>query len=262
MDMQGKTAVVSGAASGLGKAVVERLIEQGANVALFDLNEAAGRDVVNDLDERAGESRAQFFKVDVTDADSVSAGLEGVLARFSALHICINCAGIAPAKRILNRDKQAMALADFSQVIQINLVGSFNLARLAAEKMAVNEPLGEAGERGVIINTASVAAYDGQMGQCAYAASKSGIVGLTLPMARDLAPLGIRVNAIAPGIMGTPMLLAMPDKVQEALVDNIQFPKRMGLPEEFAKLVNHIVENAYLNGETIRLDGGIRMPSR
>jgi len=260
--IQGKTAVVSGAASGLGKAVAEWLVEQGANVALFDLNETAGRDVVIDLDKRAGESRAQFFKVDVTDADSVSGGIEALIDCFSALHICINCAGIAPAKKILNRDKQAMPLADFSQVVQINLVGSFNLARLAAEQMAANEPMGEAAERGVIINTASVAAYDGQMGQCAYAASKSGIVGLTLPMARDLAPLGIRVNAIAPGIMGTPMLLAMPDKVQEALVDNIQFPKRMGLPEEFARLVQHVVENAYLNGETIRLDGGIRMSSR
>ena len=258
MDIQGKTAIVTGAASGLGQAVAERLVARGANVALFDLNPIAGQQVADSL----GADNAQFFKVDVTDAESVTTAMDSVIKRFSALHVCINCAGIAPAKKILNRDKQAMPLSDFAQVIQINLVGSFNLARLAAEQMATNEPIGEASERGVIINTASVAAYDGQMGQCAYAASKSGIVGLTLPMARDLAPLGIRVNAIAPGIMGTPMLLAMPDKVQEALVDNIQFPKRMGLPEEFAQLVNHIVENAYLNGETIRLDGGIRMPSR
>ena len=258
MNVKGKTAIISGAASGLGKAVAKLLVEQGAYVALFDLNEVAGHQVAEEL----GVKKAQFFKVDVTDADSVTAAINGVLERVSALHLCINCAGIAPAKKTLNRDKQAMPLSDFSQVIQINLVGSFNLARLAAEKMANNEPIGEAGERGVIINTASVAAYDGQMGQCAYAASKSGIVGLTLPMARDLAPLGIRVNTIAPGIMGTPMLLAMPDKVQEALVDNIQFPKRMGLPKEFAQLVHHIAENAYLNGETIRLDGGIRMSAR
>ena len=258
MNLQGKTAIVSGAASGLGKAVTELLVESGANVALFDLNESAGREVAAAL----GESRARFFKVDVTDADSVSEAIKGVVDCFAELHLCVNCAGIAPAKKTLNREKQAMPLADFSQVIQINLVGSFNLARLAAEQMAHNEPIGEAGERGVIINTASVAAYDGQVGQCAYAASKSGIVGLTLPMARDLAPLGIRVNAIAPGIMGTPMLLTMPENVQEALVANIQFPKRMGLPKEFAQLVHHITENAYLNGETIRLDGGIRMPSR
>jgi NAD(P)-dependent dehydrogenase (short-subunit alcohol dehydrogenase family) len=258
MNVKGKTAIISGAASGLGKAVAELLVEQGANVALFDLNETAGHQVAEEL----GVKQARFFKVDVTDADSVTTGISGVVDYFSALHMCINCAGIAPAKKILNRDKQAMPLANFSQVIQINLVGSFNLARLAAEQMASNEPIGEAGERGIIINTASVAAYDGQMGQCAYAASKSGIVGLTLPMARDLAPLGIRVNAIAPGIMGTPMLLAMPENVQEALVDNIQFPKRMGLPKEFAQLVHHIAENAYLNGETIRLDGGIRMPAR
>lgn len=258
MDMQGKTAIVTGAASGLGQAVAERLVARGANVALFDLNESAGQQVA----EALGKSQARFFKVDVTNAESVTEAMNGVIERFSALHICINCAGVAPAKKILNRDKQAMPLADFSQVIQINLIGSFNLARLAAEQMANNEPIGEAGERGIIINTASVAAYDGQVGQCAYAASKSGIVGLTLPMARDLAPLGIRVNAIAPGIMGTPMLLAMPENVQESLVANIQFPKRLGLPDEFAQLVCHITENAYLNGETIRLDGGIRMPSR
>ena len=258
MDMQGKTAIVTGAASGLGQAVAERLVARGANVALFDLNESAGQQVA----EALGKSQARFFKVDVTNAESVIEAMNGVIERFSALHICINCAGVAPAKKILNHDKQAMPLADFSQVIQINLIGSFNLARLAAEQMANNEPIGEAGERGIIINTASVAAYDGQVGQCAYAASKSGIVGLTLPMARDLAPLGIRVNAIAPGIMGTPMLLAMPENVQESLVANIQFPKRLGLPDEFAQLVCHITENAYLNGETIRLDGGIRMPSR
>ena len=258
MDMQGKTAIVTGAASGLGRAAAERLVANGCNVALFDLNESAGLKTAKAL----GKSQARFFKVDVTNAESVTEAINDVVDRYSALHLCINCAGIAPAKKILNREKQAMPLADFSQVVQINLVGSFNVARLVAEKMINNKPIGEAGERGVIINTASVAAYDGQVGQCAYAASKSGIVGLTLPMARDLAPMGIRVNAIAPGIMGTPMLLAMPESVQESLIENIQFPKRLGLPDEFAQLVCHIIENAYLNGETIRLDGGIRMPSR
>ncbi|QHJ11556.1 putative oxidoreductase [Paraglaciecola mesophila] len=160
-----------------------------------------------------------------------------------------------------NKENKAQALSAFSLAIQINLIGSFNVARVAAEKMALNAP-DVNGERGVIINTASVAAYDGQMGQTAYAASKGGIVAMTLPMARDLASTGIRVNTIAPGIMGTPMLLAMPEKVQSALVENIQFPKRMGLPEEFAHLCLHITLNAYINGETIRLDGGIRMPSR
>jgi NAD(P)-dependent dehydrogenase (short-subunit alcohol dehydrogenase family) len=176
--------------------------------------------------------------------------------------LCVNCAGIAPAKRTLDREGEAMPLANFKSVIDINLIGTFNVARVAASAMAKNEPLGEAGERGLIVNTASVAGYEGQIGQAAYAASKGGIIALCLPMARDLAPLGIRVNTIAPGVMGTPMLLAMPEKVQEALVHNVQFPKRLGLPNEFGKLVLHMANNPYLNGETVRLDGALRMPPK
>lgn len=258
MDIRNKVAVISGGASGLGRAAAQALVDQGAMVALFDLNEEAGQQAVKEL----GADNAIFVPVDVTDTDSVSKGIRATIDSYGALHLCLNCAGIAPAKKVLNRENEAMPLEDFTRTIEVNLIGSFNLARLAAEQMAKNEPLGEAGERGVIINTASVAAYEGQMGQAAYAASKGGIVGLTLPMARDLAKSGIRVNTIAPGIMGTPMLLSMPDKVQENLVADIQFPKRMGLPQEFGALAVHIMENAYLNGETIRLDGGIRMQPR
>lgn len=258
MDIKNKVAVISGGVSGLGRAAAQALVDQGAMVALFDLNEEAGQQAVNEL----GANNAIFVPVDVTDTESVNKGIQATVDSYGALHLCLNCAGIAPAKKVLNRENEAMPLEEFSRVIEVNLIGSFNLARLAAEQMAKNEPLGESGERGVIINTASVAAYEGQMGQSAYAASKGGIVSLALPMARDLAKSGIRVNTIAPGIMGTPMLLSMPDNVQESLVANIQFPKRMGLPQEFGALAVHIMENAYLNGETIRLDGGIRMQPR
>ncbi len=258
MNLKDKVAVISGGASGLGRAAAQSLIERGVKVALFDLNDEAGQAAM----EQLGEQNTLFARVDVADSESVASGIDMLIGRFGALHLCVNCAGIAPPNKTLDRNGQATPLQQFAKVININLVGTFNLARLAAEQMAKNEPAGEAGERGVIINTASVAAYEGQMGQCAYAASKGGVVSLTLPMARDLASTGIRVNTIAPGIMGTPMLLAMPDNVQESLVANIQFPKRMGLPQEFGALAAHIAENAYLNGETIRLDGGIRMQPR
>ncbi len=258
MEIENKVAIVTGGASGLGRATAEWLIEAGMKVAIFDLNREAGEQFV----AASGKEKAIFAEVNVTDGDSVQQGIDQALDHFGAIHLCVNCAGIAPAKKILDREQQAMPLEDFSKVIQINLIGSFNLARLVAQQFAKNEPMGEAGERGLIINTASVAAYEGQVGQCAYAASKAGIVGLGLPMARDLAPLGIRVNTIAPGIMGTPMLLAMPDKVQDSLIANVQFPKRFGMPNEFARLVTHIAENAYLNGETIRLDGALRMQPR
>lgn len=258
MKLQNSIAVVTGGASGLGYATAKELVAAGMKVALFDLNEEAGQTAV----ETFGKENAIFVSVNVTDSDSAAQGIKTVMDTYGAIHLCVNCAGVAPAKKVLDRESNAMPLDDFAKVININLIGSFNVARLAAAEMAKNDPIGEAGERGVIINTASVAAYEGQMGQSAYAASKGGIVGLTLPMARDLAKVGIRVNTIAPGIMGTPMLLAMPDNVQEALVDNIQFPKRMGLPSEFGQLVGHVTENAYLNGETIRLDAAIRLQPR
>lgn len=258
MQIKDKVAIVTGGASGLGRATAEALIKAGLKVAIFDLNNDEGEKFV----AAQGDDKALYVAVNVTDVESVQAGIDQALAKFGALHICVNCAGIAPAKKILDREGQAMPLEDFNKVIQVNLIGSYNLARLSAQQFAKNEPMGEALERGLIINTASVAAYEGQVGQCAYAASKAGIVGLGLPMARDLAPLGIRVNTIAPGIMGTPMLLAMPENVQQSLVANVQFPKRLGLPNEFAKLVIHIAENAYLNAETIRLDGALRMQPR
>lgn len=255
MDITDKIAIVTGGCSGLGNATARSLLAKGAKVAIFDINAEQGDDVVAEL----GNDRAMFVQVDVRSAASVEAAVNTVIENWGSVHICVNCAGIAPAKRTLDRGAQPMPLENFQSVIDINLVGTFNVARVAASAMAKNEPMGEAGERGLIINTASVAGYEGQIGQAAYAASKGGILALNLPMARDLAPLGIRVNAIAPGTMGTPMLLNMPEKVQEGLVANIQFPKRLGLPEEYGKLAVHLSENAYINGETIRLDGALRM---
>lgn len=258
MDINGKVALVTGGGSGLGRATCEQLSAAGAKVFIFDMNETAAAETVALL----GEGKAGFARVNVADEASVVAGFEALKAMFNVLHICVNCAGIATAGKILDRDNHPLPLADFSKTVTVNLIGSFNVARMAAALMVNNEPSGEAQERGLIVNTASVAAFEGQLGQCAYSASKGGIVGMTLPMARDLAKSGIRVNAIAPGIMGTPMLLAMPENVQEALVSNIQFPKRMGLPREYGDLVVHLASNSYINGETIRLDGAIRMQPR
>ena len=258
MQLNGKVAVVTGGASGLGRAACEQLAQQGVKLAIFDLNEEAAKQAVAEL----GEDKATYALVNVADETSVAAGIRHTLETFGAVHICLNCAGIAPAGKVLDRESRALPLEKYTQVINVNLIGSFNVARLAAEAMAKNEPFGEALERGVIINTASVAAFEGQVGQAAYSASKGGIVGMTLPMARDLAKTGIRVNTIAPGIMGTPLLLNMPENVKEGLISGIQFPKRLGLPSEFGDLVAHIASNAYLNGETIRLDGGIRMQPR
>ncbi len=258
MEMTNRIALVTGGGSGLGRATCEQLVAAGAKVFIFDMNEAAAAETVAML----GADNAASAAVNVSDEASVVAGFAALEQRFGELHLCVNCAGIATAGKILDRDNNPLPLSDFAKTINVNLVGSFNVARMAAALMANNAPMGEAGERGLIVNTASVAAFEGQLGQCAYSASKGGIVGMTLPMARDLAKLGIRVNAIAPGIMGTPMLLAMPENVQEGLVANIQFPKRMGLPKEYGDLVVHLASNSYINGETIRLDGGIRMQPR
>lgn len=253
MDLRDKIAIVTGGRSGLGQATVQSFLAAGAKVAIFDIGEDEGTHA---------DEATLFVKVDVRDPASVEDAILKVKQRWGAVHVCINCAGIAPSRRTLDREGKAMPLEDFASVIDVNLVGTFNVARIAAQAMADNEPIGEALERGVIINAASVAAYEGQIGQAAYAASKGGILALNLPMARDLAPLGIRVNAIAPGTMGTPMLLSMPEHVQQQLLANIQFPKRLGLPSEFAALAVHIAENAYINGESIRLDGALRMPPK
>jgi len=255
MELENKVVVVTGGASGLGLVTCQQLAAQGAKIAAFDLNETAGQALVEELD-----GQAIFVKVDVTDAASVQTAINQVVDRFGSLHVCINCAGIAPGGKTLGR-KGALALEKFAQVVNINLIGSFNVLRLAAEQMANNEP-GPDGERGVIINTASVAAFDGQVGQAAYSASKAGIAGMTLPIARDLAPLGIRVMAIAPGIFDTPMMKGMSDAVRDPLIQMVQNPKRFGEPAEFSSLAAHIISNNYLNGEVIRLDAAIRMEAK
>jgi NAD(P)-dependent dehydrogenase (short-subunit alcohol dehydrogenase family) len=252
------TAIVTGACSGLGHATMATLIQANWHVVMLDMNDTLASERIAEY----GSDKCSFLKADVTNENEIEAVVQQAFSQHDDIRLCVNCAGIAPAKRILNREGEAMPLGDFAKTININLIGTFNVSRVVASYFAKNSVSGNDSERGVIINTASVAGYEGQIGQTAYAASKGGIIGLCLPMARDLAPLGIRVNTIAPGVMGTPMLLGMPEKVQDALAANVQFPKRLGLPEEFAKLVLHIFDNKYLNGETIRLDGGLRMPPK
>ncbi|MEC7118562.1 MAG: 3-hydroxyacyl-CoA dehydrogenase [Pseudomonadota bacterium] len=255
MQVQGKVAIVTGGASGLGLATVEALVSQGARVAIFDLNQAQADAVVSRLG-----AAVLACAVNVADESSVHDAIEQTLAAFGQIDICVNCAGIGSASRTVGKHG-AMPLESFSKVIQVNLIGTFNVTRLAAAAMQQNPADADHG-RGVIINTASVAAFDGQIGQVAYAASKGGVVGMTLPLARDLAVLGIRVNTIAPGIFNTPLMNASPDSVKLPLIEMTQFPKRLGYPEEYAKLVLSIVDNSFMNGETIRLDGAIRMAPR
>jgi NAD(P)-dependent dehydrogenase (short-subunit alcohol dehydrogenase family) len=252
MKLSGQVAIVTGAASGLGRATAEALAAEGAVVATLDLDEAA-------LKVAAGEVGGHTFALDVADA----AAAETVLSEIEALgpvRVLVNCAGVAPAARMVGRDGP-MPLTGFERVVRVNLIGTFNMMRLAAAAMARLELLSD-GERGVIVNTASVAAFEGQIGQTAYAASKGGVAALTLPAARELAGQGIRVMAIAPGLFGTPMLLSMPEEVQESLAATVPFPARLGKPEEYAALVLHIVRNPMLNGSVIRLDGALRMAAR
>ncbi len=256
MDISGKTAIVTGGASGLGEATVKRLTDAGANVAIFDLNEELGAK----LAEQSGD-RVIFQRVDVPDEESVANAISATMAKFDAIHICCNFAGIAAAAKTLGRDGPH-ALDLYNKVIQVNLAGTFNVLRLAAEQMAKNEPFDEYGGRGAIINTASVAAYEGQIGQAAYSASKGGIVGMTVPVARDLASLGIRVNTIVPGLIATPIFNILEEKVIRALEASVLYPKRLGNPDEVARLAMFIIENDYINGECIRIDGGIRMQAR
>lgn len=255
MDFSNSIALVTGGASGLGDAVARSIVESGGKVAILDLDQDKGRELADQLG-----SSAVFMKADVTSAESVSESVDAAVKLFGALNVVVNCAGIAPAAKVLGK-KGPHDLALFNRVVAVNLVGTFNVIRLAAEKLAANEP-GEDNERGVIINTASAAAFEGQIGQAAYSASKGGIVSMTLTIARELATLGIRVVTIAPGIMKTPMMMGMPDNVQESLGKMVPFPQRLGQPEEYASLVRQIVENRLINGTTIRLDGAIRMQSR
>ena len=255
MNLQDKVVVVTGGASGLGLNSCRQLAKQGAKIAAFDLNVEAGNALADELGDNG-----LFLSVDVTDAAQVEQAVAQVVEHFGTVHVCLNCAGIAPGGKVVGRNG-ALALEKFAQVININLIGTFNVLRVCAEVMSRNDA-DKNQERGVIINTASVAAFDGQMGQAAYSASKAGVAGMTLPIARDLAGLGIRVMTIAPGIFDTPMMQAMDDKIRDPLIEMVQHPKRFGDLDEFAALVQHIIENSYLNGETIRLDGSIRMQPR
>ena len=252
MEIQDRTFFVTGGGSGLGAATARLLAEGGGRAVIADVKDEAGESVANSIGEKA-----RFVHTDVTDEESVQAAIDATLEAFGGLHGLVNCAGVGPAKKVLGR-KGPHPLEDFRKTVEINLIGTFNTTRLAAAVMAENEPT-EYGERGVIVNTASVAAFDGQIGQPAYAASKGGVVALTLPVAREFAPLGIRVMAIAPGIFETPMLAALPEEARESLGKQVPFPARLGKPEEYAALVEHVVENQMLNGEVIRLDGAIRM---
>lgn len=256
MQLAGSVALVTGGASGLGAATVRRLAAGGAKVVIVDRDETRGSALASEL----GDGVATFAKADVTDATQIEAALDAG-SRLGPVRIAVSCAGVGWAARTLDKTGKPHDLDLFKTVIGINLVGTFNVLRLAASVIARNEPL-EHGERGVIVNTASVAAFDGQIGQLAYAASKSGVVGMTLPAARDLAPAGIRVVTIAPGIFDTPMLGALPADKRAALAQDVVFPKRLGDPAEYGAMVAAIVENGYLNGETIRLDGSLRMPPK
>lgn len=252
MQINGKTFLISGGGSGLGAATAQRLVEGGGNVVLADINPAAGEATAAALGERA-----RFVRTDVSSEPDVQAAIEVARSTFGGLHGAISCAGIASVEKTYGK-RGIHPLDLFQRVIGINLVGTFNVIRLAAAAMAQNEPE-EDGERGVLINTASVAAFDGQIGQAAYSASKGGIVGMTLPIARDLASLGIRVVTIAPGIFETPLMAGLPEEARVSLGRQVPFPARLGRPEEYAALAAHIIENRMLNGEVIRLDGAIRM---
>jgi NAD(P)-dependent dehydrogenase (short-subunit alcohol dehydrogenase family) len=252
MDISGKVALVTGGASGLGAATVRTIVTAGGRAMILDLNEQLGNALAAELG--AG---ARYLQADVSQAAGAEQAVKAAVDAFGALHICVNCAGIGDPQRVVSKEGPA-DLERFKKVINVNLIGTFNVARLAAWEMSRNQP-GADGERGVIINTASVAAYDGQIGQAAYSASKGGIVALTLPLARDLSSLGVRVMTIAPGLFDTPLLARLPEDVKASLGAMVPFPRRLGNPAEYAQLAKQIIENPMLNGEVIRLDGAIRM---
>lgn len=254
MQLDAIAAVVTGGASGLGEATASTLAKAGAQVVVADLDEERG----NATADRLG---ARFVRTDVTDSDQVGAALDAAGSSGAPLRLAVNCAGIAIATRTLGRDLTPHDLAQFERVVHVNLIGTFNVTRLAAAAMARTEPL-EDGERGLVVNTASIAAFEGQIGQVAYAASKGGVIGMMLPAARDLASVGVRVCTIAPGTFETPMMGVLPDEAKAALAANIPFPKRLGRPEEYAALVRHLAENTMINAEVIRLDGALRMPPK
>jgi len=258
MNIKDKVVVITGGASGLGAATAKYFAEtKGAKIALFDLNDDAGEKLANEL----GGDVAMFVHVDVTDEDSVRNGIAKVVEKFSTIHAVINAAGIPVPAKILNRDGVAMELENFKTVINVNLIGLFNVLSKCAEQMAKNEP-DEGNERGVFVNISSGAAFEGQIGQCAYSASKSGILGLNFPASRELGRHGIRVNSISPGLFDTPMFRSLDQKVIDALISNVETPKRPGDVKEFAHTCAYMIENGYLNGENIRLDASTRLPAR
>ena len=251
MDLNGVTALVTGAGSGMGAATAKALADRGARVAVVDLN-------LESAQQTADSIKGLALAADVSSSESVEAALQQVVDELGAPRVVVSCAGIAAASRIVGREGPH-ELDLYQRVINVNLVGTFNVLRLTAERMSTLDPVSDSGARGVIVNTASVAAYDGQIGQAAYSSSKGGVVALTLPAARELARFGIRVMTVAPGLIATPMLLDMPDEVQQSLAGQVPFPQRFGAPEEYADLVLHIVDNEMLNGEVIRFDGAIRL---
>lgn len=253
MKMNEVIAIVTGGASGLGEATVKLIVENGGKAVIIDQNEEKG----HALSEKLGHSQVLFKRADVTSEEEVSQAISDGIKQFGSLNTVINCAGIGVGEKVVSKDK-VHNLGRFKKVIEVNLIGTFNVLRLAAEQMIKNEPNAE-GERGVIINTASVAAFEGQIGQAAYSASKGGIVGMTLPLARDLARSGVRVMTVAPGLIDTPLFGGLPEQARKALGAMVPFPSRLGYPEEYAMLAKSIIENPMLNGETIRLDGAIRM---
>ena len=255
MEIKGSVAVVTGGASGLGEATVRNYVEGGGRVGILDLQEERGQALASEL----GDS-AIFCPANVTDEQSVQSAIDKTAEAFGAIHIAVNCAGVGDAAKVLGKDGP-MPMDDFKRVVQINLIGTMIVIRLTAEKMVVNAPNAD-GEKGVVINTASVAAFDGQIGQASYSASKAAVIGMTLPIAREFAEYGLRIVTIAPGLFETPLLMALPEKVKDALGEMVPFPNRLGKPSEFALLARQIVENPMLNGETIRLDGAIRMAAK
>lgn len=255
MEIKDRVALITGGASGLGEATVRYLLEKGAKISILDFAEDRGRKIASELGENC-----IYCKTDVTEEKSVKAAIDQTMAAFGAIHFVVNCAGVATPGKILGKDGP-LPISQFNQVIQINLIGTMNVIRLAAEQMVKNPP-NEDGEKGVVINTASIAAFEGQFGQAAYAASKAGVVGMTLPIAREFAGYGIRIMTIAPGIFETAMLQGLGEKVKESLIKTTLFPQRLGRSIEFARLAAHIIENPMLNGELIRLDGGMRMAAK
>ncbi len=257
MDIKGKVAVVTGGASGLGEATARRYSALGAKVAIYDMNDERGNPIASELGEDV-----IYRNVNVVDEDSVASALEDTIESFGAVHICNNFAGIAMGCKTVGKENEPHPLDDYRKVIDVNLIGTFNVTRLVAAQMAGQDPINEDGCRGVIINTASIAGYEGQIGQAAYSASKGGVIGMTICLARDLAEHGIRVNTIVPGLIHTPMFDTFPDHIYEALEAMVLYPNRLGKPDEIARLSQYIVENDYTNGECIRMDGGIRMQAR